>query len=54
MIEINREEAMKLREAFPSLRITTTNRKKARAKTYYLPEEKHFIQKLMEIRNSRV
>lgn len=53
MIEINREEAMKLREAFPSLRITTTNKRKARAKTYYLPEERHFIQKLMEIRRGK-
>lgn len=53
MIEITKEEAMKLRGLFPDLRLTMTNKKKARAKTYYCPEERHYMRKLAEIRRGK-
>ena len=53
MIEITKEEAMKLRGLFPDLRLTMTNKKKARAKTYYCPEERHYMKKLAEMRRGK-
>ena len=53
MVQITKEEAMQLRGAFPELRLTMTNKKKARAKTYFCPEERHYMRKLAELRRGK-
>lgn len=51
MVKITKQEAMKIREAFPNAKIFITSKNKpARARTYYLTEESRVMRALDKIR----
>lgn len=51
MVKITKEEAMAIRQKYPKANIyTTSKRKPARARTYYLTEEAYLMKALAKLR----